>query len=324
MKNIVDDYYKKNFSKEMFIPCAAPEGFPNVGECWTIGSSVGKGYYWIYNSNKHYNIKIHDFYFHNDAVINLAIPECLSITFYESIAGEELNPYRRLQPNVVKSFLGGYAPFKALIHKNIPIRSIGIEYEPDYYETYLKNQYNNTPPHPSEIFRSIDETADFPEMTLLLNQLKNYKGKGISADLFFDGKAAEALSIIFEHHRKKNEQMSVSISNVDKEMLDMLASYIGDHYANNLTIELLSKIACMGTTKLKKSFKAYFGCTILDYIQATRIGQAEQLLAYTDLPVNQIVEAVGYSNAGRFASLFRSINGVLPMEYRKISRGQRN
>lgn len=62
------------------------------------------------------------------------LPECLSITQYESISGEELNPYRRLSAGCIKTFIGGDKPYKALIHKKIPIYSIGIEVMPAYYE----------------------------------------------------------------------------------------------------------------------------------------------------------------------------------------------
>lgn len=46
-----------------------------------------------------------------------------------------------------------------------------------------------------------------------------------------------------------------------------LGLYINDHYADRLSIESLSKIACMGTTKLKSSFKDFYGITVAEYIQ---------------------------------------------------------
>ena len=69
---------------------------------------------------------------------------------------------------------------------------------------------------------------------------------------------------------------------------------------------------------LKKTFKQINGCTITEYIQQTRIGQAEFLLSNTDLSIAQIAKTVGYSNASRFAELFQRNIGILPGEYRKI------
>lgn len=314
------EYYHQQFEKMGFTLCPAPEQYPRCGECWKICPEDGEGYYWIYTSDKGYNIKIHDFSYHKDTLINLAIPESLSVTYYASISGEELKPYRSLNSHVVKSYLGGHEPFRALIHKHIPIRSIGIEYRPAYYDTSLRAQFGSQYQSPGAAFRTIDETADFPEMVRLLKQAESYRGTGLAASLFYDAKAAEALSLVFERHQRLNRQPKASVSPEDAEMLESLASYIRSHYADELTIEGLSRIACMGTTKLKQSFKACFGCTVAQYIQQVRLDQAERLLAYTRLPVSEVAQAVGYAAGGHFASLFCKSKGMPPAQYRRITR----
>lgn len=324
MKDHKKGYYHDLFEKMRFKLCQPPAGFPPEGECWELTSEGGGGYYWFYEAGDRYNIKIHDFWFREDTVIDMQIPEALSVTWYESISGEELNPYRQLNCHVVKSFLGGYEPFRALIHRNVPIRSIGIEYRPAYYETYLKEQFGELYQSPAEAFRSIDETADFPEMTRLLTQLWQYRGEGLPATLHYDAKAAEALSLVFERHRTLNEKKRIPIAEEDQAILQSLISYIGDHYADELSIEMLSKIACMGTTKFKRCFKSLFNCTAAEYIQQVRIDKAEHLLAYTDLPVGEVAKAVGYTAAGHFAELFRKSKGTLPLEYRKAMMERKN
>lgn len=74
----------------------------------------------------------------------------------------------------------------------------------------------------------------------------------------------------------------------------------------------------MGNTKLKKTFKQVNGCTITEYIQQARMGQAEFLLSHTDLNIAQIAKTVGYSNPSRFAELFSRNVGILPGKYRKL------
>ncbi len=145
----------------------------------------------------------------------------------------------------------------------------------------------------------------------------NYKGDPLSAALYYNAKANEALSLIFERNKKIIEQKKSPVSEVDKDILESLSKYICDHYADDLSIETLAKIGCMGTTKLKKNFKLYFGSTVAEYIRKVRIDNAEHLLAYTDLPVGEVAKAVGYSAAGHFAELFYKAKGVLPFEYRK-------
>lgn len=311
------NYYDKFLEKSDFFLCEPPANFPALGKCRELSKKTGGGYYWYYDSCKNYYIKIHDFYFAKDTIINMSLPESLNVTYYESISGEELSPYRKLNCNVVKSFLGGNEPYRALIHRNVPIRSIGIEFKPSYYNNYLKEIYGDLYQNPVEAFKSIDETTNFPEMEQLLKQLWNYKGSGMPAGLYYDAKAAEALSLVFERHRLLNKNTDNTISHADQSMLESLARYIGDHYADKLTIDSLSVIACMGSTKLKRCFKVYFHCTVKEYIQRVRIDHAEHLLAYTDLPISEVAKAVGYTATGRFAELFQNIKGVLPGEFRK-------
>ena len=130
------------------------------------------------------------------------LPECLSITQYESISGEELNPYRRLSAGCIKTFIGGDKPYKALIHKKIPIYSIGIEVMPAYYEGYLKKQYPSDYINPLSAFKQVDQTTDFPAMAKLLHEVKLYRGDGIAAGLFYEAKVAEAVSLVAEEQKK--------------------------------------------------------------------------------------------------------------------------
>ena len=257
-------------------------------------------------------------------MLEFSLPECLSITRYDSISGEELSPYRRLSAGCIKTFIGGYTPYKALNHKNIPIRSIGIEITPAYYEDYLKKLYPEAQINPVDAFRKIDQTSDFPEMSRLLTEIKNYRGEGIAAKLFYEGKVAEAISMVVEYQKKHPEKIEQKLSQQDIESIQTVASYLSDHYASDISLERLTQIACMGTTKLKSCFKKYYDCTITEYIQQRRMSQAEYLLAYTDLSVGQIAQTIGYSTSSRFAELFRKSTGLLPMEYRKMSQKGQN
>ena len=99
-----------------------------------------------------------------------------------------------------------------------------------------------------------------------------------------------------------------------------MAAYLSDHYASEIPMERLTQIACMGTTKLKSSFKKVYDCTITEYIQQRRMSQAEYLLTSTDLSIGQIAQTVGYSTSSRFAELFRKSTGLLPGEFRKVGR----
>ena len=290
MTGIIEQYYAPLLKKHGFVPEPDNDQYGPLGLCWKLSPEVGEGSYWTYGQRDLFDIKIHNFSFNKDFMLEFDLPECLSITRYDSISGEELSPYRRLSAGCIKTYVGGYKPYQVIVHKNIPVRSIGID----------------------------DQTTDFPEMYRLLSELQSYRGTGIAAKLYYESKVAEALSLVVEYQKKRSVS-DHKLASQDLERIQTVAAYLSDHYAGEVPIERLAQIACMGTTKLKSSFKKVYGCTITEYIQQRRMSQAEYLLAHTDLQIGQIAQTIGYSTSSRFAELFRRSTGLLPLEYRKMA-----
>ena len=161
-KDILSEYYRSLLEQNNFIPIPCPERFSPAGRCWKIEPSVGGGFYWVYGKENLYDIKIHDFYFHEEFYLNAEIPECINIFRYDSISGEELNPYRRLSADEIQTIVGGKQLYRALIHKRIPVHSVGIEIFPAYYDDFLKKQYPDDYFNLPAAFESVDQSKDFP------------------------------------------------------------------------------------------------------------------------------------------------------------------
>lgn len=319
---ILTDYYHTLLTESSFLPAPCGERFGPAGSCWTLSPELGGGHYWLYAKKDLFDIKIHDFFFHRDFVLNFDIPEGISITQYDSISGEELNPYRRLSAGSIQTIVGGKPGYKAIIHKRIPIRSVGIEILPAYYEDQLKKQYPDESFDLSAAFQSVDQAADFPAMSKLLFEIASYRGDGIAAALFYEAKVTEAVALVVDSQKKQAARAVRPLSRADMEGLENVIRYIADHYALDLPLSRLASIACMSTSKLKTCFKRHTGCTITEYIQGRRMSQAEHLLIDTDLTMGQIAQMIGYSTSSRFAELFKKSTGILPMEYRRIAKGQ--
>ena len=315
----ISDFYREWLTTNGFVEIKPSPNFSPAGKLYLAPKGVACGYYWVYGEKNLFDIKIHDFYFFKDSFISLNTPECLSITYYNSVSGEELNPYRRLMAGCVKTFHGGHEAYTAIMHKNIPIRSVGIEVFPAYYEKYLRESYPDDYLPPHDAFSRVGQTLDFPEMSHLLRRVWNYKGEGIPAKLFYEAKVAEAVSLVYEHGKSNKNDLCAKISKQDMDALNNVTSYINDHFNAELPLATLARIACMGTTKLKTSFKHIYHCTISEYIQQRRMSHAEMLLTSTDLTIDHVALAVGYSNAGRFAANFKNNTGLFPAEYRKMA-----
>jgi AraC-like DNA-binding protein len=295
------------------------QAYNTAGQYYKLDPQKGSGYYWVYTHENLFAFTVHDFVFYEDFFLSCSLPEHLILTYFESVSGERLNPYKRLTAGFMEGCLLNREGYQAFIHKNIPIRSIGIEVMPEYYERYLKEKYREEYTNPQSAFLSIDGTADFPELVLLLHQVKNYRGEGMAAKLFYEGKAAEAISLIVERTKRLRPKNPHGISLEDMKHLETVTAYINDHFSFDLRLEQLARIACMGTTKLKSTFKEAHKCTVTEYIQHRRMGQAEHLLSHTDLSIGQVSQIVGYHSPSRFSKLFCKSTGLLPYEYRKLS-----
>ena len=303
-----------------FRPIPCPEEYSPAGHCWEISPALGGGNYWVYAKQDLFDIKIHNFYFHEDFCLEMDIPECISIQRYTSISGEELNPYWRFSAGDIETIVGGKPRYRALIHKRIPVHSVGIEILPAYYEDFLKKQYPQDCLDLPAAFQSIDPSAEFPAMSKLLFELENYRGEGLAAALFYEAKVTEAIALVVDAWKRQSHRQEHPLSAQDLAGLQNVLSYIADHYAFDIPLARLAGIACMSESKLKSCFKRQMGCTITQYIQGRRISQAEHLLINTDFTMGQIAQMIGYTTSSRFAELFKKSTGILPIEYRKIAK----
>lgn len=292
-----------------------------MGKCFEPDPSIGEGYFWFYEQPGRFSIGQMELTFKEDFIMEYTQPDFIAINYYESISAEELSPYKRLAAHCIRGHVSEGELFRLRCHKNIPVRGYELMLMPGYYHDYLNEKYPGEFSDPKSAFRSIDGTTDFPDLVFVLKQAANFKGTGANGQLYFEGKVAEAVSLVIEHTKKGDKAPTPKqIYRQDKVNLDAVKSYIDDHFVFDLNARQLSAIACMGQSKLRASFKLAYGSTITEYIQQRRIALAETLLVRTDFPVNQIAEATGYHHAGRFSALFKKITGLSPEEYRKIMK----
>ena len=101
MQSSTEALYAPALREFGFVPEPDNHRYGPNGLCWRQAGEGGDGYYWIYGQKDLFTIKIHDFSFREDSFLEFDIPACLSVTYYESISGEELSPYRRLTAGCV-------------------------------------------------------------------------------------------------------------------------------------------------------------------------------------------------------------------------------
>jgi len=102
--------------------------------------------------------------------------------------------------------------------------------------------------------------------------------------------------------------------------LSELRAYIEGHPADDLSIAALARRVHLNPKYLGELFKEATGEPLGDYVIRTRMRHACQLLMGSPLKIYTVAEQVGYSSPQHFATMFRSVVGVSPAEYRDQRR----
>jgi AraC-like DNA-binding protein len=89
------------------------------------------------------------------------------------------------------------------------------------------------------------------------------------------------------------------------------------HIYSNLTIEELAKLCNLSLSSFKREFKKVFDDSPANYILSAKIKKAKELLAISDLPINEIAYETGFNDPLYFTRQFKKKVGNSPSVYRK-------
>ena len=98
--------------------------------------------------------------------------------------------------------------------------------------------------------------------------------------------------------------------------LSALLSYIGEHYAEDLSLPVFSRKVGYSPSHLRELFREELGISPVRYVNRLRIERASALL-HEDIPVWRVAELVGFPNANYFSRIFRAETGMTPVEYKR-------
>ncbi|MBB6695792.1 helix-turn-helix domain-containing protein [Cohnella xylanilytica] len=100
------------------------------------------------------------------------------------------------------------------------------------------------------------------------------------------------------------------------QLAEAVKKYVDENYSYELTLSSLAAMFHLNETYLSGLFKQIAGVTFSDYLTATRMKRAEELLRQGDLKLTDIAMLVGYSSSSYFSTAFKKHYGTSPKEYR--------
>ena len=122
---------------------------------------------------------------------------------------------------------------------------------------------------------------------------------------------------------------SVSSQSEAKEVFDRhrdairkAIDYIDAHYADQISIEEISRVSLLSQSYFSYLFKLITNRTFVEYLTSRRVEHAMDLLKNTDLLVAEVCYDSGFQNVNHFNRTFKSAAGLSPSEFRKANRGR--
>lgn len=119
---------------------------------------------------------------------------------------------------------------------------------------------------------------------------------------------------------EKGQLANSNIYNRNLGRIQPILSFIQEHYADPLSIDLIAKQFHLSTNYLSKFFKKTLGMSVLKYLQLVRVSQAQRLLLFTDKPTHIISEDVGFPNEKSFRKAFETVFETTPKKYQIVNK----
>lgn len=122
------------------------------------------------------------------------------------------------------------------------------------------------------------------------------------------------LHILENADNRQNQSYNASAINYRK-----IVSTLNEHVCEDLSVEDIASLCCLGVSNLKKTFSMYAGCGVMHYFNNLKILKAKELLKQ-DLSIAEVSERLSFSSANYFSLVFKKFTGKLPTQFRRNER----
>lgn len=120
-----------------------------------------------------------------------------------------------------------------------------------------------------------------------------------------------------EENKKLKSKLKVSTPVEVNEYITFAKKYIYEHYADDISINTISKKLFIHEAYFSKLFNEHVGEGFNSFMNGVRIEKAKSLLKYSDYQLKHIASKVGFSTQSYFNKVFKQLVGMSPSAFRK-------
>lgn len=196
-----------------------------------------------------------------------------------------------------------------------------LQFQPNLAAESLREDFNRI----TSVFDDIQPVYRFDEknqehlMYILRDMLKENKQQNNNCPLVTNSMLMEFLSQLNSSRDGNQYKSMVKINETDKRIYE-ISSFIHSNYADNISLEMLAEKFFISPSHLSRRFHKITGFKLIEYIQRTRLRNAQEKLVFTDEKISDIAEDCGFSSFSQFSRVFRHFHEISPTDYRKNYR----
>ncbi len=137
-------------------------------------------------------------------------------------------------------------------------------------------------------------------------------------DMMLYQKLVSLLVMLTQEGRTPEEGMDF-----ERSIRDMtpIKQFLDENYRDKISLDQIAETFYVNKFYMTRIFKKQYGISIVSYLTQVRITHAKQLLRFTDMPIENVSQECGLSDANYFSRVFRKVEGTSPGEFRKMWQG---
>ncbi|NBJ99825.1 AraC family transcriptional regulator [bacterium 1xD8-48] len=161
---------------------------------------------------------------------------------------------------------------------------------------------------------SEDSSAVLPIVDSLTSALS---GRHTGYEFMTQGYLYQLLGIILEEHLYKENTHDLAEAGHLNSIKNVL-TYISENYDNNISLDMLAKIAGMNPKYFCRYFRSMTERTPIDYLNYYRIECACEMLTTKNISVKEAAISCGFNDESYFIKTFHKYKGITPKQFSKM------